>query len=101
MIYLTEEAGGIRAMDTNGESIWRFETSRMAEGLWRGVRASPAVSDGVVYYGNEGGFVFAVDAQTGTEKWEFETGEAVRSTPAVSDGVVYVGCDDGYLYALK
>ena len=44
--------------------------------------------------------MFAVDAQTGQEQWQFEIGGIVTASPAVADGVVYVGGYDG-LYALR
>jgi len=42
-----------------------------------------------------------LDAETGDELWNFETGERVGSSPTVSDGTVYVGSSDGNVYALK
>ncbi|GAB4022226.1 outer membrane protein assembly factor BamB family protein [Spirosoma koreense] len=41
----------------------------------------------------------ALDAQTGTRKWEFSTSEVVTVTPTVHDGTVYVGSDHVF-YAL-
>lgn len=51
----------------------------------------------------------AVDRNTGTSKWRFETDEltggyltgGVYSSPAVTKDAVYVGSLDGRLYALK
>lgn len=72
-----------------------------------------AVFDGVVYVGSlksfDSGFFYAVDAETGKEKWRFEyrgVGGACGSpewfwnSATVSGGVVYVGNSDGLLYAL-
>jgi len=74
--------------------VWKFETDSY-------VSSSPAVSDGVVYFGSWDGYLYALDINTGQEQWKFYTDDYVRSSPAVSDGVVYFGSDDGYLYALK
>jgi len=54
------------------------------------IRSSPAVVDGVVYFGG-GRWVYAVDAADGEQLWAAETSGAVRSSPAVVDGTVYVG----------
>ena len=76
------------------ELIWEFRTD---DGVW----SSPAVLDGVVYFGSFDGYLYAVDINTGQEQWKFKTDAGVFSSPAVSDGVVYFGNYDGYIYALK
>ena len=94
---------------TLNELVWMFKTDG-------GVISSPAVVDGVVYVGSVvvgsgdvrsgDGWLYALDAGTGQEKWRFNfktdaTVEGwVTSSPAVADGVVYVGSEDGRLYAL-
>jgi len=60
---------------------------------------SPTVSDGVVYFGG-GNKLYALDAQSGRKRWDFQTSGQIFSCPAVSDGVVYFGCNDGFLYAV-
>lgn len=42
----------------------------------------------------------ALNADTGDERWRFETVRGADSAPAVVDGVVYVGSGGGYLYAV-
>ncbi|MBA2277675.1 MAG: PQQ-binding-like beta-propeller repeat protein [Chloroflexia bacterium] len=64
---------------------WRFDTGGE-------VYASPAVAGGVVYLTSKAGFLYAVDARTGEQRWRVLLGDyVVRSSPAVVDGVVYVG----------
>ncbi len=91
----------------NNTELWRFETGT-------NVRYSPAVSNGVIYFGSDAvwpgtGTLHAIDAVTGKEKWRFKTKSNMRSapaasyafsSPAVSNGFVYVGSDDGNLYAI-
>jgi outer membrane protein assembly factor BamB len=49
----------------------------------------------VVYVGCRDAHVYAVDAATGREKWDYPTSKSwVIGTPAVPDGVVYVGTSD-------
>jgi outer membrane protein assembly factor BamB len=60
------------------------------------------------YSGSQDCYLYAVDTQSGQEKWEFKTGDWV-SCPTVADGVVHftditrtsdnLGC--GCLYAVK
>ena len=78
---------------TNESLIWQFPT----EG-W-GV-STPAVVDGVVYFGSVDHHVYALDAATGDLLWSFETGDGIRLAPTVTDDAVYVGSDDDHVYAL-
>ena len=63
--------------------------------------SSPAVVNGVVYFGSDDGNVYALNASTGAKLWSYATGDGVDSSPAVANGVVYVGSDDGNVYALN
>jgi outer membrane protein assembly factor BamB len=87
-------------LDTR-ETIGRYSCD--SEGLVKpesGIHSSPAVVNGVVYFGSEDATLYAVDADTGTKLWEFRAGNFINSSPAVIDGVVYFGSNDGYFYAL-
>jgi outer membrane protein assembly factor BamB len=63
--------------------------------------SSPAVVNGVVYFGSDLGSVHALNASTGAKLWSFATAGGVSSSPAVANGVVYVGSDGGNVYALN
>ena len=88
-------------------------------GLW----SPPAVSDGVVYVANYedydrghgwDGYLHALDAQSGQERWVFRADEALADPdgsphdgvghwdgpPVLAGGVVYFSCNDGYLHGL-
>jgi polyvinyl alcohol dehydrogenase (cytochrome) len=90
---------------------WKFTT----EG---DVSARPAVVDGVVYFPDWGGHLWAVNATTGKAVWGTKVGSYVtdpstgksysslvcaRATPAVSNGVVYIGLLEagGYFLAIE
>ena len=68
-----------------------------------GVVASPAVANGVVYFGATSGYLSAVSASTGASLWQstFSGGDFDHylSSPAVANGVVYVADDAGHLHA--
>jgi outer membrane protein assembly factor BamB len=78
--------------------LWKFQTGSSVE-------SSPAVVDGVVYFGalwnGKNGFVYAINATTGSKIWQFATNSGVESSPAVVDGVVYIGSYIGQVYALN
>ena len=61
--------------------------------------SSPALHDGVLFFGSDDGLLYAVDAATGRERWRLRTGGPVAASPAVAGGRVYVGSYDGKFYA--
>jgi outer membrane protein assembly factor BamB len=82
-----------------GELIWKFGPDDFL--------ASPTVFHGVVYaaglgsYPPVGGRLWALDATSGNELWEYQFKEDLIGSPAVANGIVYIGSDDDKLYALK
>jgi hypothetical protein len=72
---------------TSNHILWTFTTGGAVE-------TSPAVVDGIVYFGSDDGYVYAVDAAKGNLIWNYSTGGPVHSSPAVADGVVFVGSDN-------
>jgi outer membrane protein assembly factor BamB len=63
---------------------------------------APNYADGVVYFGDSGGRVYAVDVETQGIKpgWPFEAESAIWASPLVADGRVYVAAMDHHLYCL-
>jgi eukaryotic-like serine/threonine-protein kinase len=100
----------------SGSKLWSFQTrgSSFQSGFSSGVHSSPAVVNGVVYFGSEdnsqllknsdfafmgSGILFALDTHSGSKLWSFQTGREINSSPVVVNGVVYFGSLDGRLYA--
>jgi eukaryotic-like serine/threonine-protein kinase len=61
---------------------------------------SPAVADGVIYFGAMDGHLYAVTQDTGVEKWNFKSQMPIASSPAVAGGLVYFVSSVGALAAL-
>jgi outer membrane protein assembly factor BamB len=74
--------------------LWTYQTGGPVWG-------TPAVDDGVVFFGSDDASLYALEAKTGQLKWKFDTQGIVRSRPAVAGGRVYVTSDDGRLYAVE
>src|SRR5581483_3256984 len=72
---------------------WKFKT----EGQ---IYSTPALVDGILYFGSNDHNLYAVDASTGTQKWKFKTDARVTSSPAVANGIVFFESYDGNLYAV-
>jgi len=70
--------------------------------LYQNTVYSPVVVDGVAYFAEASGVIYAFDINTGEELWNYTTvlnGDAYP--PAVVDGVLYFGLGDGQVYALN
>lgn len=84
----------------NGKVIWSVPAR--AETL-----APPTVENGIVYFQTGGDIVFALDAETGKQLWQFNrqvTGSlSIRATtrPTVAGENLLVGFSDGTLVALR
>ncbi len=84
---------------SNGSLLWRFNTGDK-------IRSSPAVTNGVVYQGANDGYVYALNASTGSVIWQYAAASSgVESSPAIIGGIVYVGYlwdgHNGYVIALN
>lgn len=78
---------------SDGEVLWKRSTdSRLL--------ASPAVAEGVICTGSQGGVVYGFDSETGETLWEYPAGGPVQAGPTVADGLVYAGSRDGTVHAI-
>jgi outer membrane protein assembly factor BamB len=77
-------------------------TKKWAYDLGASVISSPTVAGGVVYIGCVCGYLYALDAATGSKEWAYSTGGSqIADVPAVVGGVVYFGTIESHtLYAL-
>ncbi|MGB6943637.1 MAG: PQQ-dependent dehydrogenase, methanol/ethanol family [Bryobacteraceae bacterium] len=83
---------------------WLFQTGDYADNL----QATPIVQDGVMYLISARAHVFALDAATGREIWNYKYPDLPRSVPgfvgnrglAVGEGKVLFGTKDNYVVAL-
>ncbi|HEU0002754.1 MAG TPA: PQQ-binding-like beta-propeller repeat protein [Ktedonobacteraceae bacterium] len=65
------------------------------------VQTTPAIMNGVIYFGSNDRKLYALNASTGKLIWSYTTGLDVIGSPAVANGVAYVGSNDKKLYALR
>src|SRR4030042_4568533 len=61
---------------------------------------SPSISDGMVYVASYSGKVYAIDAESGIEKWSYDAKSAIAGGVAIGNGTVFVGSSGGKLTAL-
>ena len=74
--------------------LWRIEVQGQVD-------SAAVVVNGVVYISAANGFLYALDADTGTTMWEYDTRAVGTVSVAVTAGVVYGGSGDTALFALN
>ncbi len=105
-IYFGSGKKKVHCIDSDtGEPSWTFETKgsvvmeQYRTGEDRIISTLGAAYENV-YFGSWNNTIYALDAETGKEKWTFLTGDRILSSPVIADGLVCVGCMDGHFYCL-
>jgi outer membrane protein assembly factor BamB len=96
MVFVGGRDGHFHAVNARtGELKWKHNN----RGGW--TIASPAVRDGIVYFPTSDGTRFkALDAATGTVKFDLQNKAVSFSSPALVGDVAFYGTSDGYLQAV-
>ena len=85
---------GHRADPKSGKVVWQLRTNAIVE-------SSPAVVDGVAYFGATDGRLFAVDADTGRVRWAYDTGGRINSSPSLAQGRVCITTYAGSIFCVR
>ena len=95
LVVVTSEDGNLYAYDDDtGEQIWDRPFSA-GDKIW----STPAVSNGVAFFGSHNGYIYSVNLATGEEEWSRRTDGVVAGRPLLVDGMVVAGSFDKKLYA--
>ncbi len=62
----------------------RILSDQIAGGAY--YQSKPTAANGTVYFGTPARFVYAVDAESGKEKWKFELGGSISGAPTYDQG---------------
>jgi outer membrane protein assembly factor BamB len=93
-------AGGNRVFAVSSDSgalHWQFPVDQPLSTL---IASSPAVVDGMLYFGALDGKLYALSADSGKQVWMFDTRSTIGSSPTVVDGIIYFGSGDGRVWAI-
>lgn len=106
-VYLAQQKGLFFALNgKTGKPV--FKTKRFR----RCAASSPTLANGTIYQSymdfvpcpqgasNPTGFVIAMDATTGRQRWRFKA-KPIESSPLLHAGLLYVGSWDGNVYAIR
>lgn len=74
------------------KELWKFSTGD-------GIESAPAIAGGTVYTGSLDEHLYAIDLDTGKQKWKTKLGP-IKAAPAVKAGFVFVGDQDGKFYCV-
>lgn len=89
-------SAGVYAFDpATGKERWRASGEDL-------ILPAPAYAQGIVYFGDSSGKVYALEAETGTilPGWPFETDAAIWGSPLPAGDRIYVPSMDHRLYSL-
>lgn len=96
-VYIGSDDGHLYCLDANtGTKVWSF-TSPI---IYTDIESSAVFCNGVVYF-TAYSHLFAVNASSETQLWNYDIGGNLADAGeiAVDRGVVYVGSGDGYMFA--
>jgi outer membrane protein assembly factor BamB len=100
VVYFGNHSGFLYALDAGKGTLLR-QYQVVTDAVMRRADARPAVANGVVYIGTDGGlYALKPSGATFSPFWHNPKDVTVVSGPVVTDGVVYVGSSDDWVYAL-
>ena len=79
---------------TTGRIVW-------SRPLGAGSESSPIVSGQTVYFGDQGGTLYARNVGNGHLYWTYHAGGAIKGGPALVGGILYFGDYAGRAYAVR
>ncbi|HEX4926212.1 MAG TPA: PQQ-binding-like beta-propeller repeat protein [Bdellovibrionales bacterium] len=96
VVYYATSNGKVKAVDrATGQIIWERK-------LKSGIATQPVLFEGNLVYGESDGALRVVEAKTGQDVAQFQTGHGVNAAPAIDPktGHVYVMSNEGNLFSL-
>jgi outer membrane protein assembly factor BamB len=90
-ILFGSDSGNFICLDKNtGAQRWYYNSKI---NHLKGILSSPAVSQGVVYYGAYNGVLYAIQIESGHELWKRKYCNWIGSSPLIVGDILYVGLE--------
>ena len=93
-VVFVSVTGIVRGYSVTDGTYWTVNVGRC-------ITAPPLVFNGVVYVGDHGGIVRAIDPASGTVSYSRQLGGAIKHGLAGSGGKIYVGAENMVFYAMN
>ena len=104
IVYLASSFRGNGYNQHHNYSLFAVE-AESGKALWKSKLTATTyqltIADGILYFGDKDGVVFAFDATTGKELWSFKAESEISSEIVIAEGRIFFCTQDGYLYALR
>jgi outer membrane protein assembly factor BamB len=96
MLYIGTFESVMLGIDIESQSIaWEFKTD---EWVW----ASPTLVDGILYFGDLGGTLYALDTTSPSDPvWTLSTDGSITGAPLVTEDTIYTVTEGGTFYAVN
>lgn len=100
----------------DGQTLWRFESDWRSNEMPNLIHGTPAISNGVVYFGSENGWFYALNKDSGKVIWKNIITKGVKTSarqarstglvgvstpPALGYGKIFIGTWEGNFLALS
>jgi len=103
-VYASIESGRMAALDSQNFSVkWVFppKTDEGDKLKLEGIYGAPQVGKDTIYFGAYDGYVYALNASDGSQRWQFNTGDRIIGGLALTeDNRLYVTSTNGAVYLL-
>jgi outer membrane protein assembly factor BamB len=84
------------ALDFNGTVSYYLTAEDVTSVTYKVFAGAP----GTLYFGDNNGYIYALDAVTAHIKWKFQTSGAIAATPTIYKNTLIAGSSDAYVYAI-
>jgi len=96
-VFFFDPNGKLHALNKKSwKEEWNFGEINDENKFW----FEPVIFNNTIYFGNENGFFFALDADTGEEKWKYATKGKGQTKAAIYKDKIFFG-DDEFSYGLS
>ncbi|CAN5417761.1 hypothetical protein BH10BAC5_BH10BAC5_19100 [soil metagenome] len=105
-VYTASTSGSVYCLDVNSGNIkWTYRSNEHTKALYEKYNpnrfyTSPVLAYNSLFAGGTDGFMYCIDANTGSLKWKMQTGESIFCDASAFENKIYFGSDDKNFYCV-